>query len=137
MPTILEQAVADAALRRLVAGFNSWSFDVLAPLLHREVEMSPFTTLRLEPYRGPDGVREWMSEAHRRFGPIQYTGELLGVDGERLLVEADLHDSGAKPDRPLPPVTVWWVITLRDGLLRREQPFLHFREACAEIATGA
>lgn len=131
-----ELAATEKAFHRLVIAFNSWSFDALAPLLHEEVELTPMTTLRMEPYKGPEEVREWMAEAHHRFGPVRYAAKILKTDGERLLAEAQLVFDPKASRRHLPPVTVWWVITLRDGLLLREQTFQIRDEACAEIAAG-
>lgn len=100
--------------------------------------MRPMTTLQMPdaPYHGPDGVRDWMEQAHHRFGPVRYKADLVGIDDARMMAKATMHFQHQDHRRTPDPATVWWVLTFRDGLLLCENSHLTFREACADIADG-
>ena len=117
--------------------FDRWTardFDFLFESSLPDVEIySRFASLGVEPFRGPDGVRQWVAEIEQSFGRFKVrTDEFVDL-GDRVLVlggiDLEGKASGVEIDQPM-----GWLLELRDGKLARM--FFYSSHAEAREAAG-
>jgi ketosteroid isomerase-like protein len=117
--------------------FDRWAardFDFLFESSLPDVEIhSRFASLGGEPFRGPEGVRQWVAEIEQSFGRFKVrTDEFVDL-GDRVLVlggiDLEGKASGVEIDQPM-----GWLLELRDGKLARM--FFYSSHAEAREAAG-
>jgi ketosteroid isomerase-like protein len=117
--------------------FEQWSarnYEFLTESAHPDVEIfSRFASLGGEPFRGPEGVRQWVAEIEQTFGRFQVrTDDFLDL-GDQVLVLGGIQlegkASGVEIDQPM-----GWLLELQDGKLARM--FFYSSHAEAREAAG-
>jgi uncharacterized protein len=102
--------------------FEQWSarnYEFLIEFAHPEVEIfSRFASLGGEPFRGPEGVAQWIAEIEQTFGQFNVrTDDFLDL-GDRVLVlggiDLEGKASGIEIEQPM-----GWLLELQDGKLAR------------------
>jgi uncharacterized protein len=102
----------------LLAGYESWNkgeFDMLAELVHPEIEWEPgFGALEAGTHSGADGFRQFLDSWLESFEEFRIEPELLVQCGERIIVVARQRGRGRGSGVEIEArvVHVW---TLRDG----------------------
>lgn len=116
--------------------FEQWSarnYEFLFESAHPDVEIySRFASLGGEPFRGPEGVVQWIAEIEQSFGQFKVrTDDFLDL-GDRVLVlggiDLEGKASGIEIEQPM-----GWLLELRDGKLAR----MHFYSSHAEAREAA
>jgi ketosteroid isomerase-like protein len=102
--------------------FEQWSarnYEFLTESARSDVEIfSRFASLGGEPFRGPEGVRQWIAEIEQTFGRFKVrTDDFLDL-GDHVLVLGGINlegkASGIEIQQPM-----GWLLELQDGKLAR------------------
>lgn len=107
---------SEAIIRRAYNAFAKRDVDALVALSDESIEVSTVTGLlagRTEPYRGHDGLGEYMSDLSGTWKRLELTPQqFLEIDGENTLVFGRVrawHDTGFLDSANA------WLWTIRDG----------------------
>jgi ketosteroid isomerase-like protein len=124
--------VASEDLEALRAVFERWNagdrtidMDTVDPGIELH---TPMATTRGGPYRGHDGVRQWLADIDDQFEVWELqVDEWRELDGGRILGLGAIHakgrGSGVELDQPLA-----WLFTFRDGKVTRYDAFYSHAE---------
>jgi ketosteroid isomerase-like protein len=102
--------------------FEQWSagnYESLIESAHPDVEIfSRFASFGGEPFRGPEGVRQWVAEIEQTFGRFKVrTDDFLDL-GDRVLalgrINLEGKASGIEIEQPM-----GWLLEMHDGKLAR------------------
>lgn len=110
--------------------WNLGEREVVEETLAPEFEIhTPLSSTQGRPYRGVEGVRQWMQDIDEQFEDwYSRPEEWIEADGGRVLVLGELHmrgrESGVELDQPM-----GWLLSFRDGRLLRYDVFLDHEEA--------
>ena len=117
-------------VRRAFAAVAAWDVDALRQLYHREIELLPLTGTRIETggYRGHEGVRAYMQEAHDLWDVLEPQGDQFHDLGDRVLVVGHRRVRGRSSGAEDDPACCW-VIGLRDGLIDWHRACASYEEA--------
>jgi ketosteroid isomerase-like protein len=119
--------------------FEQWSarnYEFLFESAHPDVEIfSRFASLGGEPFRGPEGVVQWIAEIEQAFGQFKVrTDDFLDL-GDRVLVlggiDLEGKASGIEMEQPM-----GWLLELQDGKLARMYFFSSHAEAREAANSG-
>jgi ketosteroid isomerase-like protein len=119
-------------IMRGIERFNAGDRNFLAAQLHPDAEIhSRFgTAFGQDPYRGEQGVRDWMDELDRSFESFRITHDEVRDLGDRVLalgqVEIRARGSGIEMTQPM-----GWVYEVEGGKLTRLLFFSTHAEALA------
>jgi ketosteroid isomerase-like protein len=108
-----------ALVRDLFEQWSARNYEALIASARPDVEIySRFASLGGEPYRGAEGVRQWMTEIEQSFGRFQVRTDDFRDFGDRVLVlgAIDLEGkaSGIEIEQPM-----GWLLELQGGKLAR------------------
>jgi ketosteroid isomerase-like protein len=119
-----------AVVRRTLEAISAWDVDTLLELYDPDVQLLPLTGTRVESggYRGHDGVREYMSEAHDLWEVLEPVGEVFTDVGDFVLVTGRCRVRGRSSGAESNPVCAW-VIGVRDGLVVSHRACESYEEA--------
>lgn len=131
---------AAALVERLYEAFNLRDQDGIVAVCDERMEFFPFATAeavgRAEPYVGPDGLRDYLTDAARVWEELQITPSQVEQQSSRLLVRGRVYARSRElgiRDMPLA-----WIWEVRDDLFVRgevfpdlERAFEHFSAASA------
>ena len=120
-------------VRELFARWTAGEYDSFIELAQPDVELySRFASLGGEPYRGADGVRQWVAEIDQNFEQFGVRTSEFRDLGERVLALGSIllkgRASGVEIDQPM-----GWLFELRGGKLAR----LHFYSSHSEALEAA
>jgi ketosteroid isomerase-like protein len=115
--------------KRFFELWNAGVREIDEDLTDPEIELhTPISSTRGTPYRGYDGVRQWLSDIGDQFE--QWSGnvdEFLDLGDGRVLCLGQLHlrgrGSGVEFDQEMA-----WLLTLRDGRYLRYEVFTGHEE---------
>jgi ketosteroid isomerase-like protein len=104
-------------------------------ITHPDIELhTRFSSLQGEPYRGYEGLRQWMHDIDEQFDEWQVVAGEIREHGNRVLVLGQIHlrgrESGVELDQPF-----GWIVDFRDDRFVRLETHLTHEEAIA--AAGA
>lgn len=90
---------------------------------------TPLSSTKGTPYRGHEGVRQWVADIDEQFEEwYSRPEEFIDLGDGRVLVIGELHmrgrESGIEFDQPM-----GWVLSFRDGMLHRYEVFADPDEA--------
>jgi ketosteroid isomerase-like protein len=119
-----------AVVRRTLEAICAWDVDTLLELYDSDVQLLPLTGTRVESggYRGHDGVREYMSEAHDLWSVLEPVGEVFTDVGDFVLVTGRCRVRGRSSGAESNPVCAW-AIGVRDGLVVSHRACESYEEA--------
>jgi ketosteroid isomerase-like protein len=124
--------VASEQLEALRAVFERWNagdrtidMDTVDPRIELH---TPMATTRGGPYRGHDGVRQWLADIDDQFEVWELqVDEWRELDGGRILGLGAIHvkgrGSGLELDQPMA-----WLFAVRDGKVTRYDTFYSHAE---------
>jgi ketosteroid isomerase-like protein len=123
----VSEAAESENLRLAKIFFERWNAGVREmdeELTDPEIELhTPITSTRGAPYRGYDGVRQWLSDIGDQFE--QWSGdveEFVDLEDDRVLCLGQLHlrgrGSGVEFDQEMA-----WLLTFREGRYVRYEVF--------------
>jgi ketosteroid isomerase-like protein len=113
-------------VERLFIALISGEPEEVIPLLHPRVEWSPTLWSGEGVYRGPEGVRRWLSQFGEGMEHLDVRVEKVKTEGDRAAVLGTVFDSR---DQQMFAVRVAWSFELEDGLLRRGRAHDNWDEA--------
>ena len=121
-------------VKRSFEAISAWDVDALLRLYDPDVELLPLTGTRVESggYRGHDGVRDYMAEAHDLWDVLEPEGRLHEDLGDRVLVAGHCRVRGRSSGAESDPATSW-VIHIRNGRIVSHRACATYGEA-AELA---
>ena len=123
--------------RQMFIWWNIGDRDVIEEALDPELEIhTPLSSTQGEPYRGHDGVRQWIGDIDEQFDDWYSRPEQWAEASDgRVLVLGELHmrgrESGIELDQPM-----GWVLSFRDGRLFRYEVYLDPAEARRAAGLG-
>jgi len=104
-----------AVVRGAVEAFSRGDFDDFLAFFHPEVEVSSTVLLDAAgPYRGHQGVREWVEVVFGHFDEVRLEPLEMLADGPRVIVDARVHVRGKASGVPVSR-EVGYVMTIREG----------------------
>jgi ketosteroid isomerase-like protein len=106
-------------IRELFEQWTARNYDALTEAAQPDVEIySRFASLGGEPFRGADGVRQWIEEIEQIFGRFEVRTSDFRDLGDRVLVLGSIglrgKASGVEIEQPM-----GWLCELQDGKLAR------------------
>ena len=110
--------------------WNLGDHDPVVDAVDSEIEIhTPLSSTKGTPYRGHDGLRQWISDIDEQFDEWYSRPDDWTDLGEgRVLVLGDLHmrgrESGIELDQQM-----GWLLTFRDGQLTRYEVFVDHEQA--------
>jgi ketosteroid isomerase-like protein len=126
---------AAALVGRLFDAFNARDMEALVALCAEEMELSAVTgeeVGRAEPYRGPEGLRQYLADVERVWEELRVTPSTVERLGERLLVVGRVYVRSRELGiRDMP---AGWIWRLRDGKFTSGQVFADPDQARARFA---
>lgn len=119
-----------AVVRRSLEAICAWDLDTLLELYDPDVQLLPLTGTRVESggYRGHDGVREYMSEAHDLWELLEPVGEVFTDVGDYVLVTGRCRVRGRSSGAESNPACAW-AIGVRDGRIVSHRACESYEEA--------
>jgi ketosteroid isomerase-like protein len=119
-----------AVVRRSLEAICAWDLDTLLELYDPDVQLLPLTGTRVESggYRGHDGVREYMSEAHDLWSVLEPVGDVFTDVGNYVLVTGRCRVRGRSSGAESNP-TCAWAIGVRDGRIVSHRACDSYEEA--------
>jgi ketosteroid isomerase-like protein len=99
-------------------------------LIHPQGEWSPTLWSGNHVYRGPDGVREWLTQFGPSLEQLDVRVEKVRAEGDRGAVLGTVFDSR---DGGMFAVRVAWSFELEDGLMRRGRAHDTWEEAVRAV----
>jgi ketosteroid isomerase-like protein len=119
-----------ALVRRSLEAICAWDVDTLLELYAPDVEMLPLTGTRVESggYRGHEGVRAYMSEAHDLWEVLEPVGHMFTDVGDYVLVTGRCRVRGRSSGAESNPVCAW-AIGVRDGRIVSHRACESYEEA--------
>lgn len=123
-------------VRRLYADWNAGERQVYPDLTHPDIELhTRFAMLGGEPYRGYEGIRQWMRDIDEQFGQWRLEITEIREQGDRMLVLGSIHirgrESGVELDQP-----IGWIWDFRDDKFVRLETQLSHDEAIEAAGRG-
>jgi ketosteroid isomerase-like protein len=121
-------------VKKSFEAISAWDVDGLLRLYDPDVELLPLTGTRVESggYRGHDGVRDYMAEAHDLWDVLEPEGRSHEDLGDRVLVAGHCRVRGRSSGAGSDPATSW-VIHIRDGRIVSHRACATYDEA-AQLA---
>lgn len=114
-----------ALVERLYEAFNQRDPDEIAAVCHERMEFYPVVTAeavgRVEPYVGPDGLRQYMIDAGKVWEELLITPSQVEQRGDRLLVRGRVY--ARSRELGIRDMPVAWIWEVRDGQLVRGEVF--------------
>ena len=124
-----------ALVGRLFQAFNDRDAEAIAALCTEETELVAVTGRqagRSEPYRGPEGLRQYLADVETVWEELRVTPSTVERRGDELLVVGRVYlRSRELGIRDMP---AGWVWELRDGRFLRGEVFADPDEARARFA---
>lgn len=124
-----------ALVGRLFRAFNDRDTEAMTALCAEEMELVAVTGKevgRTEPYRGRDGLRQYLDDVERVWEELRVTPSTVEQDGERLLVVGRVYVRNRELGiRDMP---AGWIWQLRDGMFARGEVFADPDDARARFA---
>jgi ketosteroid isomerase-like protein len=119
-----------AIVRRSLEAICAWDVDTLLELYAPDVQLLPLTGTRVESggYRGHDGVREYMSEAHDLWEVLEPVGEIFTDVGDYVLVTGRCRVRGRSSGAESNPACAW-AIRVCDGRIVSHRACESYEEA--------
>lgn len=119
-----------AVVRRSLEAICAWDLDTLLELYDPDVQLLPLTGTRVESggYRGHDGVREYMSEAHDLWEVLEPVGDVFTDVGNYVLVTGRCRVRGRSSGAESNPACAW-AIGVRDGRIVSHRACDSYEEA--------
>jgi ketosteroid isomerase-like protein len=119
-----------ALVRRSLEAICAWDVDTLLELYAPDVRMLPLTGTRVESggYRGHEGVRAYMSEAHDLWEVLEPVGDMFTEVGDYVLVTGRCRVRGRSSGAESNPVCAW-AIGVRDGRIVSHRACESYEEA--------
>lgn len=119
-----------AVVRRSLEAICAWDLDTLLELYDPDVQLLPLTGTRVESggYRGHDGVREYMSEAHDLWSVLEPVGDVFTDVGNYVLVTGRCRVRGRSSGAESNPACAW-AIGVRDGRIVSHRACESYEEA--------
>lgn len=119
-----------AVVRRSLEAICAWDLDTLLELYDPDVQLLPLTGTRVESggYRGHDGVREYMSEAHDLWEVLEPVGDVFTDVGNYVLVTGRCRVRGRSSGAESNPACAW-AIGVRDGRIVSHRACESYEEA--------
>lgn len=119
-----------AVVRRSLEAICAWDLDTLLELYDPDVQLLPLTGTRVESggYRGHDGVREYMSEAHDLWEVLEPVGNVFTDVGNYVLVTGRCRVRGRSSGAESNPACAW-AIGVRDGRIVSHRACESYEEA--------
>lgn len=104
---------------RFLEALRQNDVEAVCATVHPEAELVPATGLRSPeaPYRGHEGVREWLDQAALRLTDIALEVHELQEHGCHVLMRARLTATGRRGS--LPPTDAYWMFRTREGRVVR------------------
>jgi ketosteroid isomerase-like protein len=125
----------EALVECLFDAFNRRDTSGIVGICHDEMRFFPVTAAkmgRLEPYIGPDGLREYLGDIAGVWEELLITPARIKSDGERMLVRGRVYLRNRELGiRDMPAAWVW---ETRDDLLVRGEVFADPQEAGQRFA---
>ena len=120
-------------VREGFARWNEGDHDFLFNSAAPDIELlSRFGSLTGEPYRGHEGVREWLADIEQSFERFELWLDDVGDLGEDVLAIGGINmrarGSGLDMNQPM-----GWVVEFRDGRVARMRFFATPAEALAAV----
>lgn len=114
-----------ALVERLYEAFNQRDPDEIAAVCNERMEFYPVVTAeavgRVEPYVGPDGLRQYMTDAGKVWEELLITPSQVEQRGDRLLVRGRVY--ARSRELGIRDMPVAWIWEVRDGQLVRGEVF--------------
>jgi ketosteroid isomerase-like protein len=106
--------------------------EIVTSVVDPEIELhTPLTSTTGGPYRGIEGLVHWIGEIDDQFDEwYSLPDEWRQLDDGRVLVLGELHMRGRESGIELDQ-SVGWLLTFREGRLRRYEVFADHEEALA------
>jgi ketosteroid isomerase-like protein len=125
-----------SVIEQLFVALIEGETEAVVELIHPEGEWSPTVWSGNQVYRGPEGVREWLTQFGEGLEHLDLRVEKMRTDGDRGAVLGTVFDSR---DKGMFAVRVAWSFELEDGLMRRGRAHETWEEAVrgAGLAEGA
>jgi len=124
-----------ALVARLFKAFNERDTEEMADLCAEEMELVAVTGKevgRSEPYRGREGLRQYLADVEQVWEELRITPSTVEQDGERLLVVGRVYVRSRELGiRDMP---AGWIWQLRDGRFVRGEVFADPDDARARFA---
>ena len=128
----------EALVGRLFHAFNHRDAETIVALCSEEMEFQAVTgeeVGRETPYRGRDGLREYLADVERIWEELLITPSRVEVLDDRLLVVGRVYVRSREFGiRDMPAAWIW---RLRDGLFVRGEVFADPEEAVRRFADAA
>ena len=120
-------------VRRAIDAFNSGEHDeALAPYApDAEWHLTRrFTELGEGVYRGHGGMERFWAEAHQDMEELSLSvSDIRAVGEDRVLFSATTKGRGKRSQAPFESPPIWYVVTVRDGLVMRVEAYLDSAQA--------
>jgi ketosteroid isomerase-like protein len=126
-------------IRRIFERWNSGEGrEPRADELHPDIEVHSRVAQVMGggPYRGHDGVRQWVSDLDDAFGEFQLNIDDAQEIGDRLLLFGSIDIRGRAGQTQLHEPMAW-VFEFEDGLIRRMRTFRSYDEGRAAAGLDA
>jgi ketosteroid isomerase-like protein len=119
-----------AVVRRCLEAICARDLDTLLELYDPDVQLLPLTGTRVESggYRGHDGVREYMAEAHDLWELLEPVGEVFTDVGDYVLVTGRCRVRGRSSGAESNPVCAW-AMGVRAGRIVSHRACQSYEEA--------
>lgn len=114
-----------ALVERLYEAFNQRDPDEIAAVCDERMEFYPVVTAevvgRVEPYVGPEGLRQYMADAGKVWEELLITPSQVEQRGDRLLVRGRVY--ARSRELGIRDMPVAWIWEVRDRRLVRGEVF--------------
>lgn len=114
-----------ALVERLYEAFNRRDPDEIAAVCNQGMEFFPIVTAeavgRAEPYVGPEGLRQYLSDAGKVWEELLITPSQVEQRGDRLLVRGRVY--ARSRELGIRDMPVAWIWEVRDGQFVRGEVF--------------
>lgn len=114
-----------ALVERLYDAFNRRDFDAIVAICDQGMEFFPIATAeavgRVDPYVGPDGLRDYLADAARIWEEVLITPSQVEQRGDRLLVRGRVY--ARSRELGIRDIPLAWIWEVRDGQFVRGEVF--------------
>ena len=114
-----------ALVERLYEAFNRRDPDEIAAVCNEQMEFFPVVTAeaigRAEPYVGPQGLRQYLTDADKVWEELLITPSQVEQRGDRLLVRGRVY--ARSRELGIRDMPVAWIWEVRDGQFVRGEVF--------------
>ena len=114
---------------RWAEAFSRCDVSAIVAMADPNIELHPVPSLRQEPFRGYEGIGDWVRGACARAETVLMTGNVVRTSADRILVVGSIAVTSA--EGAVEPAEVAWVLVFRDGLVRCHETFLSIDDARA------